>query len=302
MKYKIVVIVWVILFLGGRWLYADGEFVNDKGRFFNDTTRQLLNSKNQELQSKTGKAVYILTLPALEGKSAQEVIARYFSEHKINGVLIFLSKKEHILRMRVGDNTAKFFNRTAANMAKERMVFYFKKGDFNQGILAGYQIIETSLLAGLPAGAAAKSAPAKKSSSNDTFKWIVIVLFIFLGMGVVRWLGSRFSVTGGTPGSPGTPGAPAARGTGGGGFWSGLLGGLGGALLGNYLYDSFSNRSDGSRDFNTGADASAGQAENHGMEPDRGVGFDVEGDWGSGDQVADSGFDSGGDFGGGGDW
>ena len=123
----------------------------------------------------------------------------------------------------------------------------------------------------------------------------------------------------GLPG-PGYYGGPGYGGRGG-GFFSGLLGGLGGALAGNWLYDQMSGR----HSHMTSADAYPPDSPLSGA-PDQGddaiIGADDHGgrgetwddpggDWGGGDAGGGDwgggggdwgGGDGGGDWGGGGDW
>ncbi len=108
----------------------------------------------------------------------------------------------------------------------------------------------------------------------------------------------------GRPGPMGGPGYGAggygAPGYGGrGGFWQGMLGGLGGAIAGNWLYGQFSGRHH-QPDHDYGGTGYTG-AEGGALPPDTGADWGGTGgaDWGGGD-VADTGGDWGG--GGGGDW
>ncbi len=103
----------------------------------------------------------------------------------------------------------------------------------------------------------------------------------------------------------------------GGGFFSGMLGGLGGALAGNWLYDQFSGRHSNygsadaaSTDYSSGVPGQGGDAivgadddPGGGTSWDDGAGADTGGgDWGGGGGDWGGG-DGGGDWGGGGgDW
>jgi hypothetical protein len=170
--------------------------------------------------------------------------------------------------------------------------------------------------------------------------------FLLIGLGILavlvllRVLGGLFGRSAGTgypnqmggyggprpgmgPGGPGYYGGPGYGGRGG-GFFSGLLGGLGGALAGNWLYDQMSGRHGGM----TSAGAGYPVDESSATAPDQGgdaiIGADdhggqggswddgAGGDWGGGDAGGDwgggggdwGGGDGGGDWGGGGggDW
>jgi uncharacterized protein len=158
-----------------------------------------------------------------------------------------------------------------------------------------------------------------------------IMPFLLIGLGIiavlffVRLLGGLFGGSAGPArmGGMGMPGRGMGPGYGGpgygpgyggrgGGFFSGMLGGLGGALAGNWLYDQFSGRHGGHIDASSyPTSESTGGYFPQGDEPiiggDDGDGGgaswgDAGGDWGGGDGGGDWG---GGDWGGGdggGDW
>jgi uncharacterized membrane protein YgcG len=310
MNKKFYVILLAFICLAMSLAMASQDFVKDDGKLFKAATVAELNSRNTALQAKTGKAVYIITLPTLEGKNIQTIADDYFNQLKVNGILILLSMKEHAFRLKLGNNTDKLFQFEQVKTIKNEILQNFRQGKFDEGILNGYGMIETVFLTN---GASIVSTKVLNEATNQdksgNTKWIVIMVFIILGIWLFRLISRGMSAgsSAGTPGTPGTPGMPGTPGIGGGGggFLSGLLGGLGGAFLGNALYDNFSghHRDDSNLSDSGASDSSAGS------QPDTGSGYDVGGSWDSGDnQVADSGgdlgggFDGGGDFGGGGDW
>lgn len=132
-------------------------------------------------------------------------------------------------------------------------------------------------------------------------KWGLLILGVLL---VIRLIGALLAPrrpAGYGPGGPGGPGGGPGYGgaPGGGGFLSGLAGGLGGALLGNWIYNSFGGHSAHASDVHpsdsgtTGGDW-GGTSGNDGGD----WGGTGGGDWGGGD----GGGDWGGGDGGGGDW
>jgi uncharacterized protein len=171
---------------------------------------------------------------------------------------------------------------------------------------------------------AARRPGAAHGGSSGMMTFLMIGLGIIAVLFLVRLLGGLFGGSAGPArmggmGMPGRgmgpgyggPGYGPAYGGRGGGFFSGMLGGLGGALAGNWLYDQFSGRHGGGH-----IDASSyptsestGGYFPQGDEPiiggdDGGNGGaswgDAGGDWGGGDGGADWG-GGGGDWGGG-DW
>lgn len=180
-----------------------------------------------------------------------------------------------------------------------------------------------------------KSAPAagggvaKAKAANGGFSVGSLICFgllaalgIWLVFGLIRAFtqprGGGYGPGGGGPGGGYGPGG--YGGGGGGGFMSGMMGGLFGAVAGNYLYNSFAGGSslgatgtDGGYGGEGGglADAAAGDGDYAGGTEASGGdfggdagGFDDAGggDFGGGGGDFGGGDAGGGDFGGGGDW
>lgn len=175
-----------------------------------------------------------------------------------------------------------------------------------------------------------QAAPAKPSGSAGG-----IILIIFLGLGfliliaVIRSISSARSYSAGMPprGGPGQsaygPGAQGygpgyGGGGGGGGFFQGMLGGLGGAILGNWAYNRLGGH--GHHDYSQGSMTGMGQGgwgspqiDPNQQQSNQWFGADDGGDWSSSssntsadwgsssssDSGGWSGADSGGDWGGG---
>lgn len=218
----------------------------------------------------------------------------------------------------------------------------FKKGDFDAGLkqaLAKIAIVAERFPATAPGQPnAAVPAPLRAAPRNVAQPVGVqqrngasssIFGFLLLGLGFIILIGVLRSLFGGRP--YGSAGMPAGRGPGGygpgyggpgyggggGGFFSGMLGGLGGAILGNWAYDRLSGH--GHHDQGQGHDGSLASTTGGwgSLPPDapaedsnQWYGADSGGDWGQprddssswsgGDSGGWSGADSGGDWSGGG--
>ncbi len=227
-----------------------------------------------------------------------------------------------------------------------------KAKSFDGGLLQGVQAIEETLN-GVKMGTAIAHAPRAVARgvgghrAGGGVSTLGTLLMIGLGIVavllIVRVLGGLFGRSQGTGytnqmggmgmprpgmgpgGGPGYYGGPGYGGRGG-GFFSGLLGGLGGAIAGNWLYDQMSGRHGNMTSAGAGYppdDPSAGVPDQgddivgaednggRGASWDDGSGGDTGGgDWGGGDGGGDwgggggdwGGGDGGGDWGGGGDW
>ena len=258
------------------------------------------------------------------------------------GIYLLISKREHLIshvlvRERL-DDVLPIGKRDAI---KDAFVAEFHKGDFDAGLLNGVKAIETALEGAHVRGASGGGAVVRAQHRADgggggravagrsTFTtFLLIIAGIFGVLLVLRLIGGLFNrsagqgITGaggmgmprpGMGGGPGYYGSPGYGGRGG-GFFSSVLGGLGGALAGNWLYDQFSggrHSQYGSADAGYGADSTASPDQGGdaivGADDDPGGGTSWDdgggGDVGGGDVGGGDWGGGGGDWGGGGgDW
>ncbi len=225
----------------------------------------------------------------------------------MNGVLIFVDRddrKDWIVSDRAAVQAGWWSSQTSRSIAGP-MEAQFKTGDFDGGITGAvqsalnvYRSHMGSLRAGSQPSYAQSSSTVRQPSQGvhiSMFWWIIIALFAYFIIRSIVRASSNRGYGGGAPGSGyGGPGYGGGYGWGGGGFFSGLLGGLGGAWLGNEMFGGGQNPGGGAWG---NVDPTAGGAPDAGgWQSDPGQ-IDTSGggggDWGGG------GF-GGGDFGGGG--
>jgi uncharacterized protein len=168
-------------------------------------------------------------------------------------------------------------------------------------------------------GGGLRGAPRIERNSNGMPILVLIGAVLLVGLIAARMLGNRTRThfkqdsgldpgtgmgNGFGPGGPFTGGFPQR-----GGFLSGLMGGLGGALLGNWIYDRFRghHHPDASHGTAGGMFGTSDSYQSYGYQYDdiagAGDAGGLGGDWGDGGGDWGGGDVSGGDFGGGGgDW
>ena len=280
--------------------------------------------------------------PASERRKAiDELAVRRDKAIRDEGIYILISKNDHVIsHVLVRERLASLLPIEKRDAIRDAFVAEFKSKNFDGGLMRAVQTIESSL-EGASVGHKGARAPAAVplpihnparagragggQSMMGTF--LLIVLGIFGVLLVLRLLGGLFGRSAGAgypgqmggmgmprpgmgPGGPGYYGGPGYGGRGG-GFFSGMLGGLGGALAGNWLYDQFSGRHGqvnsadaayppdySSATPDQGGDAIVGADD----DPGGGTSWDNGGtaDTGGGDWGGGGGGDWGG--GGGGDW
>jgi hypothetical protein len=330
---------------------AMASSVRDHAHMFSSEAVEKAQAQLNRLERATHVPVVIETINKVPGlardasrKEHQDAInalaVRNDNAIKDEGLYYLISKEDHLnSNILVRERFARLLPESARTKIGRAFLEGFRNGDFDAGLLHGVQALEGALEGsvikpraaevphGLPVAARHRG---EGSSTMGTF--LLIILGIFGVLLVLRLLGGLFgrSAGAGYPGQMGMgqpgmgpgPGGYGGPGYGyggrGGGLFSGILGGLGGALAGNWLYDQFSGRHSGgmtsadamhSTDYGAdqGGDASVGADDNPagGTSWDDGGGGDTGGgDWGGGggDWGGGGGDWGGGGGGGGGDW
>lgn len=284
------------------------DFVQDGAGLFSAGTVAQLNSRIGNFNAQTGKEIVVVTVPSLNGSSLQTAAGTVFSEQRVNGVLIFISKEDRRDIIVPGRATAQFFPADTTRSIRESMETQFRNGDFDGGIttaVGGVLDVFRAHMNSMPNAnggynrvpATRNAYPASGGFHLSMFWWIIIIVVGFLILrSIMRSMSAPRYYGGGAPGAMppgGAPGygyGPGYYGGGGGGFWSGLLGGLGGAWLGNEL---FSGRGGGGGYI---APGDGGGDQGGGW----GGGNADSGGWGNDAGQADFGSSSSGDFSGGG--
>ncbi|MGH7729118.1 MAG: TPM domain-containing protein [Vulcanimicrobiaceae bacterium] len=312
-----------------RVAVARDSYVQDGAGLFSTATVATLNSEISAFNGQTGKEIVVVTVPSLDGASLQNAVQQTFSQQQVNGVLFFLARDERQDAV-VGDRASQaFFPPGTFSAIHQAMRGYFRNGDFNGGIQVGVNLVldeyrsHARTAASGAVGAGAVQGILASGSANGTSGanrgggisvfWLILILIA--GFLVIRAIframaGPRSYPAGYAPRPGMGPGyggyGPGYGGFGGGGFFSGLLGGLGGAWLGNELFGR--QMTGGTPGAIAGADpASAAVPDASGWQADpgqadmgnAGMGGFGDGSSGWGDFGGGGG---GGDMGGGGGW
>ena len=294
---------------------AARDFVQDGAGMFSASTVAQLNQRIGNFNAQTGKEVVVVTVTSLNGQTLQEAAQSAFSQQNVNGVLIFVARDDRrdiIVPDRAGAQ-AGWFTPDVLRSIRQSMEAQFRSENFDAGIAAAVDGVLNVYRAHLgsvrngsssSAGAPMTTPVGSGGFHLSMFWWIIIAIVGFL---IVRSIframsGPRYY--GGAPGPGGPmpgPGGYGGYGYGGGGgsFWSGLLGGLGGAWLGNEIFGQHGGGIAGPADAATQGNAGGwGGDSGAGLQSDAGqadMSGSSGGDWGGGG----FGGDGGGGFGGG---
>ena len=289
--------------------------VDDRAGLFSDSAVKNADQIIKRIHENTNphKQVFVETLPSLPpGKEADALAAERFRQRNADGLLILMIKAPHKLAVTVGRATGERFHDAAA--ARNAILERFRQDDYDGGLLAGLHVVESGFrrefTAGAPVSARVRNAESQPEPESSS-PWLWLLLLGgggLLAVGLWRFLSRRASASssyqpqfgerglsqglGGV--GPSHVGYGAGAGGGGGGGWARpVLGGVAGALAGNWLYDRLFQG-----DRSAHAAPGAPLEDHSAAETDYGeVGSTVGGhgagdDWGSSDGAADVGGDS----------
>jgi len=235
---------------------ARSSYVVDDAHLLSAGAISQIDGQVSSFNAQTGKEVVVVTTPSLNGVDPDTAIERSFAQQQVNGVEIFIAKQEHQIRIAGDRASSRFFPSGSFQSIAQSMRASFRAGDYDGGVENAVSIVintyrghESSLNGARRATGAYPTYVRTRSSTGGSglhwILWIVILAIIFFIIrGIFRALsGPRSYGPGPGYGGPGYGGGYGGPGYGpgygyggGGGFWSGLLGGLGGAWLGNELF------------------------------------------------------------------
>ena len=322
-----VIVLAALVLLTAPWVEAAAPRVADQASLFSPAVVEEANRIIERIYSETGpphKDVLVETLDRLPpGKEIRDVADAEFRARKGNGLLILLIKDPGKLWVTVGEDTRKGFGTAEVEeLVSKIMIPRLREKKADQALLDGLRFVQRKLevfragtvtpRATAPAAAARVTpAVAREASAGINWLWVILVLLaVWLVIGLIRSIFRRFSGGGAAPGYAPGGGPGYAPSYGGGGWGTAILGGLLGAVAGNWIYNHVLGGGQSSGWSSWGADTtSAADRSESVMTPgDEGrISGGGGGDWGdSGSGGADfgGGDDVGGgtDFGGGGDF
>lgn len=299
----------LLLFLGCS-LSTRAAAIRDEAHLFSDSAVRQAEETIRNLTRQSHKDLVIETFAGVPERHQALYEAnreRFFDEFlieraraaRVDGIYVLLLKEPppHNIRIQagVGQNT----RQRAFRLSDRDQLVHVLQGrlrdrQYDEGLREAVTFVDQTLRRNLAshtaAGARRGSSESNAARENGPGSWIPLILFIILGILVVRFILRLFS--GGMGGGGGGGYAP-GMGGGGGGFLSSLLGGIGGAIAGSWLYDRFLGANAQANDWADRGDQSSGS--------DVGSDFSSSGgdsDDSGGSDFGDSNF-GGGDSGGG---
>jgi uncharacterized membrane protein YgcG len=289
----------VVLVLSAATLRAAAPSIDDRGGLFSPSAVDEGNRIVDEIhrQTRPPKNVAVVTLSELPPgvTSAKELAEQTFRERSVNGLLVFAVKNPGRLEVVVGRRTEARFAAADRDELVRVMLDRFKRKKFDDGLLEGLRFAKTKLVAAFPTGedrslgAASSSheleSPSRRGGGIPPWAWVLIIgAGVWILLTVARAARQPYDSS-----APSAGGYPPSSGYG--GFGRSLLGGLFGAMAGEWIYDRLSGRGEPMA-YDRRDDVLGDRSD---LNDDGDVGSSGGGDWG------DSSDSGGGDFGGGDD-
>lgn len=292
---------------------ASASEIRDRAGMFSKEAVRKATAILDRAEEKTRVPTIIETIPTLDGETISNVSLRRAQESRTQGVYVLIARAEHKVEAR---DAHSFLGADRRKEIETAFTENFSRGKsgLDLGLVRGAETIAEKINEVPRRGTNARPAPSGRGANvqpappgrgagggGSGLGAFLLIGAVILGAVLLIRLFSRAARPGygpGMPGGPGPmpsgpgygPGGYGAPGYGGrGGFWSSMLGGIGGAMAGNWLYDRFSGRHH--------HDPSIGNPDPTGGTPDPGAGTT---DWGG--NPGGTSWSDPPDTGGGGDW
>jgi len=242
------VIAW-LLFLGGLLAASAGMaqaalpspppelYVLDQAGVLSSESEALIIATSQDLAHQTKAQIAVVTLNSLEGQSIEQAALQIGRQWQLgdaqlnNGVLILVVPSQRQSRIEVGYGLeGALTDGKTGRIQDEFMLPFFRQGDYDQGLVNGYQalVIEVAREYGVTINITPAQPP--DTSTSTEVPWWVTVLWV-VGLILLLWVDQVFFngfILGFILGNIFRGGGRGGGGFGGGGFGGGGFGGSSG--------------------------------------------------------------------------
>jgi TLP18.3/Psb32/MOLO-1 phosphatase superfamily protein len=305
--------------------------VHDEAKLFSKDAVTQANKTIDKIKKSHGKDLFIETVESGEkNKDDRTKWAKgRFNEFGVDGIYVVVSKSPSFYRYYIGDNTREkgYFKKADIETLEKTLSQITKEGKRDDALVEVANYVLEAMNEHARAKSTEQPAPKKKAGAPEVVNqqpvkrpdpprhevqhensmppwvgWVCTIVAILFVVWIVYAIIRAMTGFGGG-GGYGYGGGGYGYGGGGGGFFTGMLGGLFGAMAGMWIYNNFfgghaAYRNDGSVDWGSGGNDAGGGSSATPYEADTSEG----GTGGGGDDDAGGGGGGGDAGGGGGDW
>jgi len=169
-------------------------YVNDFAELLSSSARAQLEAQLSQLEEDTTAEVAVVTITTLDGEPVEYYANELFNEWGIgqkgadNGILFLIALEERETRIEVGYGLESIITDGRAGRILDTAVIpNFKNGDYELGIIAGVESIETYIREGAPPSAIEENPISDFVSQADLWMPVLFVL-IFISVYVLAWM------------------------------------------------------------------------------------------------------------------
>jgi uncharacterized protein len=169
-----------------------GRVVDDAG-ILSQETQDRLTALLAEQERQTGNQVVVATVKSLQGEDIADYgyqLGRAWGigqKDKNTGALVIVSPSTHDVRIEVGYGLEGELTDAQSKLIIENaMLPFFKKGDYDSGVLAGtVQVLQA--LGGKPTGVESIPQPERRSGGHGGIPIFVIIIILWVVFGRFFW-------------------------------------------------------------------------------------------------------------------
>src|SRR5665811_1196574 len=171
----------------------------DQAKIISSDTRSAMEPKLIDLEAKSGIQLVVATVTSLEGQEIEPYANALFRSWQLgetaknNGVLLLVAPNERRVRIEVGYGLEGTLTDALARVIIANAITpRFKSGDFSGGISRGIDDIITVLTTDASEWGKRPSLRLDSQQSTDPFNWLIVLLVIAIGAGLIVSPGFRW--------------------------------------------------------------------------------------------------------------
>jgi uncharacterized protein len=175
-------------------LPAATNYVDDAAQVFKPATAAATNARDAQLQTRTGKAVTVITVKSTNGTPLQTAAAAAARARSLNGALIYIARDDKQLSISYAANTVGLFPPALQTSIKQALQSSFRAGNFDDGIITAVDSISGVIVGGPSGGHGPQMQPVtpRQGQPSGPFGigwlwWVMIaIVVIFIARGLAQ--------------------------------------------------------------------------------------------------------------------